>query len=217
MGCRRPLLVLLVPVLVAVGCSDGDDGAATTTTGAPSTTTGASAVDTTTAPDATTTAPEEVASGLVLRGDGLGVVTLGAPPEDAVAAVTADLGPPTLDSGWEPSFSTYGTCPGEQIRGVEWDGLVLLFTDGATAHGDGQHLFSWRVASAPPALGTARGLGFGATVSDAEELYPGAVEVVEPEAPFPGYLVVDAEGGPITAFLDGDVITNLEAGAPCGE
>ncbi|MGK2949677.1 MAG: hypothetical protein ACSLFP_13980 [Acidimicrobiales bacterium] len=38
-----------------------------------------------------------------------------------------------------------------------------------------------------------------------------------PSRRFPGFLVVEAEGGAITAFLDGDVITNLEAGAPCGE
>lgn len=220
MRFRRPvLLLLLVPALLASSCSSDDDGAASTTTASPSTTTsGSSAVDTTTAPDATsTTVPDDATSALVLRGDGLGLVALGAAPDAAVAAVTADLGAPTADSGWEPSFSTYGTCPGEQIRGVEWEGLVLLFTDGETPHGDGEHLFSWRVTGAPPALGTVSGLGFGATVADAEELYPGAVEVVDAEEPFPGFLVIDAEGGPITAFLEGDVITNLEAGAPCGE
>ena len=174
---------------------------------------------TTSAPaeEPTTTLPG-AAEEVVLRGDGLGVAELGVPPEIAVEALTAALGPPTRDTGWEPAFSEYGTCPGDQIRGVEWDHLVVLFTDGSTAEGDGEHLFSWRLTGAPPALGTATGFGWGATATDAEELYPGNVERVPAEEPFPGFLLIEAEGGTITAYLDeDDVVTNLEAGVPCGE
>jgi hypothetical protein len=143
---------------------------------------------------------------------------LGAAPDDAVAAVTSALGEPTTDTGWQPSFSAYGTCPGEQIRGVEWDHLVLLFTDGETSYGRGQHLFSWRITGSPPALGTATGFGYRATAADAEELYPDAVEVVPADDPFPAFLQIAADGGTITAYLDdADVVTNLEAGAACGE
>ena len=164
-----------------------------------------------------TTLPEGAVE-VVLRGDGLGVVELGAGPEPAIDALRAALGPPTRDTGWEPSFSEYGTCPGERIRGVEWDHLVVLFTDGATDHGDGEHLFAWRVSGAPPALGTATGFGYGATAADAEELYPGQVERVPAEEPFPAFLEIGVEGGPVTAYLDeADVVTNLEGGAACGE
>jgi hypothetical protein len=167
---------------------------------------------------ASTASSDPVAAEIALRGDGLEVVDLGAGPDDAVEAVTAELGEPTRDTGWEVSSSSYGTCPGEQIRGVEWDGLVLLFTDGSTEQGTGQHLFAWRVTGAPPALSTVKGLGYGATATDAEELYPGEVELVPAEEPFPAYLTVAAEGGPITAYLDdADTIPNLEAGTPCGE
>jgi hypothetical protein len=153
-----------------------------------------------------------------LRGDGLGVVDFGADPDAAVAAVVAELGDPAHDTGWEPSSSTYGTCPGDRIRGVEWGGLVLLFTDGDTAEGTGEHFFTWRVNGAPPPVATATGLGFGATARDAEELYPGKVERVPAEEPFPAFLEIEAEGGPVTALLDeSDAITNLEAGTPCGE
>lgn len=164
-----------------------------------------------------TTGAADVGGGIELRGDGLGVAPLGAAPEVAIAAVSAALGEPTADTGWEPASSSYGTCPGEQIRGVEWDHLVLLFTDGDTAFGRGEHLFTWRVTGAPPALGTAKGLGYRATVTDAEELYPGAVEVTPPDDPFPGFVTITVDGGKITGYLEGDVITNLEAGAPCGE
>jgi hypothetical protein len=213
---RRPfgLTLLLATGLLVAACSDDDDEPAATTTRLETTTTVA---PTTTAPDTTTTA-EPAESAIALRGDGLGVVALGAAPDAAIAAVTAALGEPSVDTGWEPSFSTYGTCPGEQIRGVEWGGLVLLFTDGDTTYGSGEHLFSWRVTGAPPAVSTPTGLGFGSTASDAEELYPGQVETVPAEDPFPAFLEIQAEGGLVTAYLDdGATITNLEAGAACGE
>ncbi len=191
---RRLGLTLAVVALFVTACSDDDPTTTTTTTA--------------------DTAPGAIA----LRGDGLAVVDLGAGADAAIAAVSAELGEPTVDTGWEPSSRTYGTCPGEQIRGIEWGGLVLLFTDGDTPEGTGDHLFTWRVTGAPPAVSTARGLGFGATATDAEELYPGGIETVAAEDPFPAFLQIDAEGGVITALLDGDAtITNLEAGTPCGE
>jgi hypothetical protein len=209
----RRIAFFFVALSVLVGCRDDDsavdDTSSTTTAPAESSTTGAG--------DPTTTTAEPERSALALRGDGLGVVDFGADPDAAVAAVTMELGDPAADTGWEPSTSTYGTCPGDQIRGVEWSGLVLLFTDGDTAEGTGEHFFTWRVIGAPPAVATATGLGWGATATDAEELYPDKVERLE-EEPLPPYLEIDAEGGPITAFLDEtDTITNLEAGTPCGE
>jgi hypothetical protein len=210
---HRTCTLAAAALVAALGaCSGDDDGATTSTTEVPSSTT-----DTTAASADETTTTVEAPAEIVLRGDGLGVVDLGATPDDALAAVTNALGAPTRDTGWEPSFSEYGTCPGEQIRGVEWDHLVLVFTDGDTAFGTGQHLFTWRITGAPPALGTAMGLGYQATVADADELYPGDVEHIEADDPFPGFLTIAADGGSITAYLDGEVITNLEAGTPCGE
>jgi hypothetical protein len=217
---RRLLLgVAVASLLLAAGCSEAEPNAGPNAT--TSTEPDGDAATTTTGfgdePAVTTSTEAEAAAAIVLRGDGLGVTELGAAPGDAIAAVTAALGEPTRDTGWEPSFSEYGTCPGEQIRGVEWDHLVLLFTDGTTDRGSGEHLFAWRLTGAPPALGTATGLGYQATVTDAEELHPGAITVFPAEDPFPGYLEIAADGGTITAYLDGDVITNLEAGTACGE
>lgn len=220
-GLRRSLAATaLAGALLTTGCVDvdtGDDGAPTTTTGLAGPTT--TAADTSTTAPRATTPTSPAAHDLVLRGDGLGLVELGADPEDVVTALVAALGDPSADSGWRPAGSSpYGTCPGTEVRGVEWGHLVLLFTDGTTAHGSGLHLFAWRITGSPPALGTATGFGYQATAADAEELYPGAVEVVPPDEPFPGFLRVSAEGGTITAYLDeADVVTNLEAGAACGE
>lgn len=214
---RRACALLALPAFAFLlgACGGGDDAAGTTTTQAATASTAEPA--TTTTAGSTGEPADPAATELVLRGDGLGVVDLGAAPDDAIAAVTAALGDPTFDTGWEPSSSTYGTCPGERIRGVEWDHLVLLFTDGDTAYGSGEHLFTWRLTGAPPALGTAKGLGYRARVADAEELYPDDVEATEPHEPFLGFLTIAVDGGAITAYLDGDVITNLEAGARCGE
>lgn len=204
---------LVVSTLVVAACANGSDGAAS-----PASTT-ASTVGTTSSSSATssTTVASPPDPEIELRGDGLGVVELGAAPDVAITAVTDALGDPTVDTGWEASSSAYGTCPGDRVRGVEWDHLALLFTDGSTPYGTGEHLFAWRLTGAPPALGTAKGLGYQATVADAEELYPGEVEVNEAEDPFPAFLTVPVGDGTITAYLDGEVITNLEAGAPCGE
>ena len=210
---RRSALVLLVASALVAGCSDDDPAGQASP---PSTTTTAP-VDTTSS-ESTTTTVEPAPSAIALRGDGLAVVDLGADPDVAVEAVIAELGEPTVDTGWESSFSSYGTCPGRQIRGVEWDGLVLLFTDGETDHGTGPHLFTWRVTGPSPPIATVEGLGYGATGADAEELYAGMVERVPAEEPFPAFLRIAGEGGQITAYLDDtDTITNLEAGTGCGE
>ncbi len=208
----RAVLAATLAVALLGACSDSQDAAEP-----PATTTAPDEVTATTDPSTTTTSA--TASDLVLRGDGLGLVALGADPAEAMAAVVAALGDPSADSRWQPAGSSpYGTCPGTEVRGVEWGHLVLLFTDGTTAHGSGPHLFAWRITGSPPALGTANGFGYQATAADAEELYPGAVEVVPPDEPFPGFLRVTADGGTITAYLDdSDVVTNLEAGAACGE
>jgi hypothetical protein len=217
----RAVVAATLAVALLGACTDSPDDADPAATNAladvSTTTTDADEVTATT--EASTSTTGATASDLVLRGDGLGLVALGADPAEAMAAVVAALGDPSADSGWQPAGSSpYGTCPGTEVRGVEWGHLVLLFTDGATAHGSGPHLFAWRISGSPPALGTANGFGYQATVVDAEELYPGAVEVVPADEPFPGFLRVAADGGTITAYLDeADVVTNLEAGAACGE
>src|SRR3546814_11636933 len=111
------------------------------------------------------------------RGDGLGVVSLGSEPDAAVSAVTAALGDPSLDTGWESSFGTYGTCPGTAVRAVEWGGLVLLFTAGPTDFGSTPHLFPSRLGSPPPPLATAPRFGLAPPAPASPALPPGPVAV----------------------------------------
>src|SRR3546814_10517630 len=115
----RPAAALAAATIVLVSCGgdddEGADGEATTTTVEQTTTTvDATTTSTTTAEVTTTTAPgDDDSAAIALRGDGLGVVSLGSEPDAAVSAVTAALGDRSLETGWESSLGPYGTCPGK--------------------------------------------------------------------------------------------------------
>jgi hypothetical protein len=116
----------------------------TTSTRPPTTTT-----LTTTTVRATTTTTRTVPpidlDGLVLRGDGLGIVLLGDPMEDAIATLTDLLGPQSGDRLTEAPFGEEGEMGGGQmacwtatgttcidyLRVVSWDalGLCVVFSD----------------------------------------------------------------------------------------
>lgn len=216
-----PVLALgLAVALVAAACGGSDDDAAPSTTAEPTSTTAEQTTSTTEAETTTTSTPS--AAALVVRVDGIGPADLGAEPDEAVAAVEAELGAPSRDTGWsDAAGSDYGFCPGDQARGVEWDDLTLLFTDGATPYGeDGtQHLFGYRIDGATPEAATAEGLAVGASSARVRELYGDAAtsvpgdELVEPR------FDLDLGGAePLRAVLDdGGNVVAFAAGTPCGE
>src|SRR5687767_9474898 len=100
---RRPARALIAAALIVglSACSD-DEPALSPATALDATTTTARATTTTGADP--TTSEQRPPDDIVLRGDGLGVVALGDEPDAAVAAVTAALGDPTADTGWDSSF-----------------------------------------------------------------------------------------------------------------
>ncbi len=147
---------------------------------------------------------------------------------EAVTTITAVLGEPDEDSGWIPSFSGFGNCPGEQVRGLRWATMWLLMTDGDTEwrsdesphffaylnsvfYGDGQSL----------GLVTDEGIGLGDPVTTLESAYGAEVlitfdELIEGfifniEVPEPGRL-----GGGLTGDGDDDLITSVDGGQGCG-
>ncbi|MCZ7536577.1 MAG: hypothetical protein M5T61_12180 [Acidimicrobiia bacterium] len=229
---RGPLLLFAcASALAAAGCGGGGDGdsrtdaAATTTTVAASATSGQGATAPTT-PDTTAVAPTTVAAGsaVVLRTDGLGVTSFGDLPEYTVAALTMELGEPTGDAT-EPSFSSFGTCPGTTLRAVEWDGLAVLITDGATAYGveGGPHFFAYLYRSGGGAsLVTQEGVGVGSSVADLRAAYGEALQVnAGEEGGGPSFSVGPTGPGAMYGFLEGtddaDAVTAIEAGQVCGE
>ncbi len=112
---------------------------------------------------------------VVLRQDGLEAVKFGATPEEALATLNPVFGQPTKDTGWIDSFSLYGTCPGEQIRAVEWNNLHLLFGD--TVHGN-KAFFGFeyvdRTGAGKPTLMTERAITLGASKEAIKTAYPDA-------------------------------------------
>jgi hypothetical protein len=170
---------------------------------------------------------------LVLTPNGLDSVKLGDEPDAAVNALTAILGEPSLDNGWEASFSSYGTCPGTQIRAVGWGPLLLLFTDGTSAYAKTarQHLFEIaygeQYAGDPPAtivipVTTQLGITLGSTRAEIKATYGGNV-AFDPENEIfgPAFHVGPLGPGGIYGFLtkatDAGKVMELVAGQLCGE
>lgn len=121
------------------------------------------------------TVPITSTEGIILRENGLGIVSFGASSEETLAILTPLLGQPTKDTGWVDSFSSYGTCPGDSIRGVEWNNLHVLFGD--TLYGK-KAFFGFeyvnRDGTIDPILETEKSITLGATKEAIKAVYPSA-------------------------------------------
>jgi hypothetical protein len=202
----------------------------TFTTAAPTTT----AVATTAAPPPPTPAPTTAApptaapttppsaetgngGGLRLRTDGIGVAGFGDQPDAVIAAVQAEIGPPTDDSGWVDPF-TIGACPGDRYRQVHWNDLTFDFSDA-----DGRQRFIGYaygsvsgVGAQPADLTTAEGIGVGATVGDLKAAYPDVTTLPGEEGLFdPRFATTGGLDGYLTGTEDADVVLSIEAGDGC--
>ena len=95
---------------------------------------------------ATTAPADDEGPPVILKGDGIGAFLFGADPDQVLAGLTLRWGPPDGDSGWVAARSSpYGPCPGTVVRGVNWRGFTVLFSDGATPRGKAgtRHFFTW--------------------------------------------------------------------------
>ena len=156
-------------------------------------------------------------------------MAFGTEAEIAANMMAAVLGPPDEDSGWVPSFSGFGTCPGEEVRGIRWATLWLLMTDGGTEwRNDGvPHFFAYLNSvfyDAGKSLGllTEDGIGLGDTVKELKDAYGKRVEIIYEEF-IDGYLFtieVPPPGrmwGGLTGEKNDDLITAIDGGQGCGE
>lgn len=247
-------LVFVAVVIASLGGSDDDSTIGKTTTSttvpttspsesttAPSTTSTAAPTassSTTTSTDTTTTTITTAPPTVVLLADGFGFTTpdatftmaaFGSEAETALAAITAALGPPDEDSGWIPSFSGFGTCPGEEVRALRWATMWAYMTDGNTEwRNDGvPHFFSYlnsvfESETASLGLLTEEGIGLGDSVKALRDAYGNRVEIMYEEF-YDGYVFnidVPAPGrlwGGLTGGEDDDLITSIDGGAGCGE
>ncbi len=190
------------------------DSTTTTTTEEPTSSTTSTSTTTTTT---TTTVPATV----VLREDGFGltrpdvrpeILAFGTEAEATLEVLATTLGTPDEDTGWIPSFSGFGTCPGEQVRVVRWATMWAYLTDGDTEWRDDgvPHFFAYINAFSPTetrSLGllTEAGIGLGDTVKTLRDAYGNTVEIVYEDF-IEGYLyTIDVpEPGRLWGGLTGD-------------
>lgn len=197
--------------------------ASTSSSPSPSTlttsTTSTTSTTTTVAPTTTTTVAPTAAP---LRRDGFSTATFGSEAEATIAAVSAELGAPSGDTGWVEPL-TISTCPGTQARSVSWGVLSLLFGD-QSVHGQGTvHFVAWSygtvdgVGGDPVGLLTPEDVGLGDTLADLRAAYPDVVVTPGEEGLFEtGFAVDDALGGLLTGDADTDTVTVLTGGPYCG-
>lgn len=190
---------------------------------APTTTAPTTSTTSTTVPASTTTSSTiPVAASLVLRDTGLGDAAFGADPGEVIAYFTSILGPPTADSGWADPFSSFGICPGTEVRGVTWADLTVLFSDDSTVLSGRRHFFNYLygppfgASIQPEGMRTERGIGVGSSVADLLAAYPEAQ--VYPEDLYGPYFVINEEliGFLTTTELDGTILSFI-GGIGCGE
>jgi hypothetical protein len=160
--------------------------------------------------------------GVVLAGDGLGLVPFGTGAQAALGVLIGALGQPVADSGWTDAFSIYGDCPGSRLRAVEWPGLLALFGNAEDRYrhrdaGD-EHFMTWRLGAFGPdpyMLQTAEGIGVGAGRAAVAEAYPAATFHPATASEPASVSLATSGGGLIGVFDEAGVLRSLEAGTRC--
>lgn len=165
---------------------------------------------------------------VVLSPDGVGVAKFGDDADTAIRALTAALGRPDRDTGYVGSFSEFGTCPGDKVRGVIWKDFTVLFAQGRTpARSDGRpHLLDFGYGTtgsstpAQPKLATSKGIGLGSTLAEIRKAY-GPVETYYDEITQSTGFTIGEPPHQLFGFLSGPGPTarleQLQGGVPCGE
>lgn len=233
-------LLALLPLLACSSDPSPPAPSATSATSSPAPSAGPSAEPST----GPSTGPSPVVTGLAssaplprptpdapvrLTGDGIEFPTRVVVFGDTFAAVQPDLlrflGAPTTDTGPIDPFSKYGTCPGKDLRVLEYDGgaLQVLF---ATREGDREMtVFSWALTAASDTTPRASALigdvttfefGPGTTRAELEAGLGRTLELVDDELTGPAFTVKDQSGGFFGTF-EGDRVFFVQGGTGCGE
>ena len=249
MQTTRTVLVSVLIVVGAAACGSDEQSADTTSTAVSTTTTSSIVVETTTttsapastvaettttaAPTTTvapttvaTTPPTTVAPGasLKLGPSSLGSAEFGTDPEAVITYVASLLGPPTADSGWTDAITGgFGVCPGNEVRGVAWNDLVLLFSDNTDVASGRRHFFSYTLGPAfeadvnPFGLTTDAGIGIGSTVAALRGTYPAALISPADDIGSASFLIFAGLTGALSSDADDGQITVVRGGTGCGE
>jgi len=224
-GVRLP--VVLIALLPLLAC--GSDPAPSATT-APSPSTAPAPAPQVSGLASSVPLPRPSTDATVrLTGDGIdlptGVVTFGQTYDEVAPDLLRFLGTPTKDTGSIDVFSEYGTCPGKDLRVLEYDGGALRVLFGTLDGQTQMTVYSWALTaesdSTPKAsalIGDAATFEFGPGTSLAE-LTAGAgdaLEVVEDEVLGTVFRVEDQSSG-FFGNVDGGTVSFVQGGTGCGE
>lgn len=220
------MLIASTLALTACNGSASSDGTLaplpTASTVAPATVPETTSSTSTSSTSSTTTTSIPDGSSLVLRSDSLGDARFGVEPASVIAYVESVLGPADDDSGWTDSFSEFGTCPGNEVRGVRWGDLLLLFGDESEFDDGRRHFFHWQVGPTlgdtpvPSGMATDGGIGVGSTVAELTRVHPG-VEIFDDAVFGPGFEIERGLFGTLTEIGDDATVLTLFGGTSCGE
>lgn len=159
---------------------------------------------------------------LVLRSDGIGDARFGVEPDGVIGYVKAILGAPDRDTGWIDAFSEFGSCPGTEVRAVEWANLRLLFGDQSEFNTARRHFYGWQYGPpidseiGPLGLATDGGITVGSTVRDIVKVYPD-VEIYNDEIVGPGFEIEATLTGTLSDDGPSGLVLALYGGTACGE
>lgn len=186
---------------------------------APASTTSSTIVGETTT--STSIAPR--GSSLILRDDGIGDAVFGADPDEVIAYISSILGRATGDSGWADPFSSFGVCPGTEVRGVTWGDLTLLFTDSSVITSGRRHFFTYDYGPPfgssidPAGPRTATGISVGSTVGELRAAYPTVIVNPADDIFEANFYINDDLTGFLTGADDSDLVLSFTGGISCGE
>ncbi len=206
----------------AVSTSSTPTTVADSTTSSSSSTTSTSTTSSTTSTSSTTTLP--VVTGLALSSSGLGDALFGADADETISYVSAILGSPTNDSGWQDPVAIGAACNGTQIRFVDWHDLALYFTDESPVRSGSPHFASYTYGPSPDGspvnpfgLTTDAGLGIGGSVEFLRATYPKAKVNPGDDIGGPSFFIEDGLIGFLTGVSNADTVISFVGGFGCGE
>jgi hypothetical protein len=157
---------------------------------------------------------------IVLRSDGLGIVTFGQDATEVIDALTKVLGKPTMDTGW--NLEQIGCDIGEKIRDIGWNGFGIELSNGPSQMGPAgkEHLLTYYLnidGDTKLPYQTDAGLKLGDSVATLKKLYPEA-KISNSEIEGPVYSLTDSYtglNGNLSSLDDNGTVDSIRAGVLC--
>ena len=163
---------------------------------------------------------------LTMSANDIGPLDFGSDGDEILGRLAATFGQPTQDTGFIVGNGSFGECPGDSVRIVQWGPLVVVVEgeqNNATFINYRMDLQYGGITSQTTDISTLSGLRVGDTVAQLESIYGEFLidYVVDPVAGLTFELRAEAGGdlllwGPVDGQDDNDRVTGIYAPDPCG-